>query len=69
MLTVTHVEVLQGVHHMENTPSSECVATDGSDNVRDTVCDGVRVDAKRQHQPVCEGASECESVYTCKLSV
>ena len=49
VLVLTLVEVLQGVRHMESTPSSERAATPGSDNVRDTVRDGVGVDVKRQH--------------------
>jgi len=62
MLTVTHVEVLQGVRDMEGSPSSERVAAARSDNDRESVRDGLGVDAKWQHQPVCEGALECESV-------
>jgi len=49
MLTVTRVEVLQGVCDVESTPSPERVAVTRSDNVRDTVRNGVRMDAKRQH--------------------
>ena len=46
ILTVTHVEILQGVRNMEGTPSSEHFATAGSNNDRDTVHDGVGMDAK-----------------------
>ena len=49
MLTVTCVEVLQGVHNMEIPPPSERAAAAGSNDVGDTVHDGVGVDAKRQH--------------------
>ena len=34
---------------MENSPSSERAAPARSDNVRESVRDGVEVDAKRQH--------------------
>ena len=51
-----HVEVLQGVHHVEIPPSSKRVAAVGSDNVSEPACDGVSVDAERRHQPVREGA-------------
>ena len=49
MLTVTRVEVLQGVRNMESSPPSERAAAAGSNDVGDTVRDGVGVDAKWQH--------------------
>ena len=52
---VTNSEVLQGVCNMERTPPSERVALAGSDDVWDTVCDDVEMDAKWQHQLIREG--------------
>jgi len=69
MLTVARVEVLQGIRDVESTPSSECVTVNGSDDVRGTVRDGVRMDAKRQHQPVREDAPGCEPVRSCMFSI
>jgi len=66
MLFVIHLEVLQGVRSMERTPSSERVAPAESDNVWDTVHDSVGMDAEWQHQPICEGPSECKSIRACK---
>ena len=40
-LTVTRVEVLQGVRNMESPPPSERVAPTGSGNVGDSVRNGV----------------------------
>ena len=60
MLTVTRVEVLQGVHNMESSPPSERAAAAGRNDVGDTVCVGVGVDAKRQHQTVRGGAPGCK---------
>ena len=47
---------------MEIPPSSERVAAAWGDNVRDSVRDGVEMDAKRQHQRVCEEAFGRKSV-------
>ena len=58
----TRVEVLQGVHNVENPPSSERVASARSDNVRDPVRNGVGLDAKWQHQRVCEESFGCKPV-------
>ena len=49
MLTVTHAEVLQGSHNVEDSPSPKRVTAVRGDNVGDSVRDGVAVDAKRQH--------------------
>ena len=62
MLIVNFTGVLQGVCVVEGSPTSKRVATPRSDNDRDRVLDGVRVDAEREHKPVCICASGCESV-------
>ena len=62
ILTVVRVGILQGIHHVESSSSSERAAAAGSDNDRESVRHGVRVDDKREHQPVCYGPSGCESV-------
>jgi hypothetical protein len=41
VLTVNHVEILQGVHHVEISPSSERVAIGGGDNVWGPAHDGL----------------------------
>ena len=48
-------EVLQGGCCMENPPASECPTTDRSDDVRDSVRNGIRLDGERKHQQLCEG--------------
>jgi hypothetical protein len=63
----TIVEVLQGGCDVEDTPTSEHPAADRSDDVRDSVCDGIRLDGQRKHQQLCEGAPGCESVGTGRL--
>jgi len=35
---------------MEDPPSPECAATVRCDDDRESVCDGIGVDAERQHQ-------------------
>jgi hypothetical protein len=54
-LTAFHTEVLQGGRWMEDPSSSERVAAVGRDDDRDPVRDGIGVDGKWEHQPVCEG--------------
>ena len=63
VLIVAHLEVLQGVRSMERTPSSERVAPARSDNVLDTVRDGVGMDAEWQR----EGPSEYKSIRACRF--
>ena len=62
VLTVTRPEILQGVRDVESSPSSERVAIARGHNDQGYVCYGVGVDAKREHQSVCEDTSACESV-------
>ena len=45
---------------MENPPTSECPTTTRSDDVRDSVRDGIRLDGKWKHQRVREDASGCK---------
>ena len=47
ILTITPIEVLQGVRNVESSLSSECAAAARSCDDGDTVRDGVGVDAKR----------------------
>jgi hypothetical protein len=68
-LTVNRAEVLQGICAVEGSSPSKRVAAPGSDNDRDQVRNGVRVDVERERQPVCHKASGCESVRTCKSSI
>lgn len=44
------VGVLQGGGDVEIRSTSECPATNGSDDVRDSVCNGVGVDAEWKHK-------------------
>jgi len=43
------VEVLQGGYDMENPPASECPAATGSDDVRKSVRNGIRLDDERKY--------------------
>jgi len=40
---------------MENPPTSECPATDRSDDVQDSVRDGIKLDGEWKHQRFREG--------------
>jgi len=59
VLTVPCAEVLQGGCNMENPPAFERPATDRSDNVRDSLRNGISLDGERKHQRLREGASRC----------
>jgi len=59
---LTLVEVLQGGCDLEGSPPSKRAAAAGSDNGRISLCDGIGVDGKREHQQVCQDTSGCESV-------
>ena len=61
-LTVTCVGFLQGVLDVEGPQSSKRVAAARSGDGRKRVRDGVRVDAKWEHQTVCSATLGCESV-------
>ena len=52
MLTVNRAEVLQGVCAMEGSSPSTRLAALRSDNDRDRVLDGVRVDVEREHKRI-----------------
>ena len=69
MLTASPAEVLQRVRDVESSLSSERVAVVGGDHVKDSVRDGVGMDAKWEHQPVRGNASGCKSVRSCTFSV
>ena len=45
---------------MEDPPPPECVVAVERGNGRDSVCDGIRVDEEREHQPISE-ACGCRS--------
>ena len=61
-MTMNCADVLQGICDMEGSSTSKCVATPWSDNDRDRVLDGVRMDAEQEHNPVCGRTSGCETV-------
>ena len=54
---------------MENPPSPEHTAAVGSDNGRESICDGIRVDDERQHQRVSEGGRQRGPVTASKTFV
>ena len=62
MLTATCAEVLQGVRDMESPSPPERVAAPGSDNDRDPVRNGVKMDDEREHQPVCDDTQGSEPI-------
>ena len=53
---------------MESPQSSERFTVARSNNVGDSVCHGVEVDAERQHKPVRGGAFGREPVRACTFS-
>ena len=61
------VEVLQRGRHLENLPTSERPAADRSDDVRESVRNGVGLDGKRKHQRLREGTPGCRPVGTGRL--
>jgi hypothetical protein len=54
---------------VEVPPPSERAAVVGRNDDRESVRDGIRVDGKRQYQPVCEGKCRHGSVGTRMLFV
>ena len=62
MLIVTRAGVLQGVCVVEGSSASKRVTAPGSDNDRDGVLDGVRMDVEREHKSVCSYTPGRESV-------
>ena len=60
----TTVAILQGGCDVENPPTSKHPVADRGDDVRDSVCDGIRLDGRRKHQRLCEGTPRCKSVGT-----
>jgi hypothetical protein len=65
-LTVNRAEILQGICAMEGSSASERIATPWSDDDRNHIRDGVRVDAEREYQCVCNSTSGCEQIRPCK---
>ena len=51
-LTVACIEVLQGGYDMESPSPPECTPAVGSHDIRDPVCDGIRVDGKWEYSHV-----------------
>jgi len=49
---------------VERPPPSERVASTWSDNDRESVCNNIEVDVKREHRRVCEDASGRRSLDT-----
>ena len=45
---------------MENPSASECATVNRSDNVRDSVCNGIGPDGERKHQRLREGTPGCQ---------
>ena len=62
------VEVLQGGRGVENSPTSKRPSTNWSDDVRDSVRNGLRLDGEQKHQQLCEGTPECKPVGAGGLS-
>ena len=62
MLTVTCIEVLQGVLGLESSSSSERAAAARSHYDRDSVRNGVGVDGQWEHQSICSGTSRRKQV-------
>ena len=54
---------------MENPPPFKHTAAVRCHDVRESVCDGIRVDDERQHQRIREGGSQRGSVGTCMFLV
>ena len=63
------VEILQGGHDVENPSASECATSGGSDDDRDRVRDDIRVDVKRKHHRLREGASRRGPTPACTCCV
>jgi hypothetical protein len=63
----TTVAILQGGCDLEDAPTSEHPVTNRGDDVRHSVCDGIRLDGQRKHYRLCEGAPGCKSVGTGRL--
>ena len=61
---MSRVEVLQGGCDMELPLSSECAASVGRDDDRESVRNGIGVDVEGQYQAVCGGESQRGSVGT-----
>jgi hypothetical protein len=53
---------------MENPPASERPAADRSDDVRDSVRNGIRLDGERKHQRLREGTPGCKPVGAGRFS-
>ena len=53
---------------MENPSTSECAATDGSDDDRDLLRNGIRLDVERKHQQLREGSSAREPAQACEFA-
>ena len=68
-LTEPCIEVLQGGCHVEIASTSECAVIDRSDNDRDPLRDGIRVDGGRKHQSVHEGTSRRRPVGACRFFI
>ena len=64
---VPRVEVLQRGCDLENSTTSECLATDRGDDIRDSVCNDIGLDGKRKHLRLREGTPRCEPIGTGRL--
>jgi len=62
VLTRPGVEILQGSCDMENPSASECAAAARSDDVRDSLRNGIGLDGKREHQRLREGTPGCKPI-------
>ena len=62
ILTVLRVEILQGGGDVENPPAPKRAAVDGGDNVRDPLCNGIKMDGEWKYQRICQGPPECKPV-------
>ena len=52
---------------MERSPSSKRATALGGDDEHSTICNGIGVDGKWEHQRVYQGPWGCEPVSACKV--
>ena len=68
-LTKPRVEVLQGGCDMEKPSASKHATADRSDDGRESVRNGIRVDGTWKHQRLRKGTSRRRSARACKFSI
>ena len=63
------VEVLRGGGDVETPSASKCPATSGSNDVGESVRDGIGLDDEWEHPRICQDTSRCRPAWACKFSV